>query len=793
QRELRERLPVRDGIECLELSDWFASEAGEPESGASAETLAYVIYTSGSTGQPKGVAVPHRGVVRLVQESNYVKLDEEEVVLQMAPVSFDASTFEIWGALLNGARLVVMAAGQPSLAEIAETVKQHEVSTMWLTAGLFQVMVAEQLESLREVKQLLAGGDVLGVRAVQAVLEGAGERVLINGYGPTENTTFSCCHVMQVGERVGESVPIGKPITNSTAYVLDEQLRPVPVGVRGELYLGGDGLARGYVGRAELTAEKFVPNPFSTVPGERLYRTGDVVRWNADGLLEFIGRADQQVKVRGYRIELGEVEEALAGFEGISESAVVVRAEGEGEKRLVGYVVAASGAELEVSELRAYLETKLPAYMIPSMFVELMELPLTANGKVDRKALAAAELEFTQTRVYEAPRTAVEELLAGIWAEVLGVERVGIHDNFFELGGHSLLATQVISRVRETFRLELPLRSLFEAPQLSDFASTVEQAMREELRVEAPPLVPAGRERVLPLSFAQQRLWFLDQLEPFSSAYNIPAAVRLSGTLKLEALERTFAEITRRHEALRTVFTMRGGEAVQEILPAGQSRLEVIDLSQYSAEEQKQEVRQRATAEAAEPFDLSHGPLLRVKVLRLSESEHVLLLTMHHIISDGWSMAVLMQELIALYDVYSRGESSSLPELPIQYADYAVWQREWLQGEVLAEQLEYWRQQLRGAPAVLELPADRARPKVQSYRGATEVFALSEELSERLKQVSRAQGATLFITLLAAFQTLLSRYGTDDVVVGSPIANRNRSEIESLIGFFVNTLVLRAR
>jgi amino acid adenylation domain-containing protein/non-ribosomal peptide synthase protein (TIGR01720 family) len=799
QSELRERLPMSAGIECLELSsDWFESSewSSELESGASAETLAYVIYTSGSTGQPKGVAVPHRGVVRLVQQSNYVKLDEEEVVLQLAPVSFDASTFEIWGALLNGARLVVMAAGQPSIAEIAETVKQHEVSTMWLTAGLFQVMATEQLESLREVKQLLAGGDVLSVRAVQAVLEGAGagERVLINGYGPTENTTFSCCHVMRAGEAVvGESVLIGKPITNSTAYVLDEQLRPVPVGVRGELYLGGDGLARGYVGRAELTTERFIPNPFSTNVGERLYRTGDVVRWNAEGVLEFVGRADHQVKVRGYRIELGEVEEALAGF-GISESVVVVRAEGEGEKRLVGYVVARAGVELDVSELGAYLETKLPGYMIPSVFVELTELPLTANGKVDRKALAAAELELSGKREYEAPRTAVEKLLAGIWAEVLGVERVGIHDNFFELGGHSLLATQVISRVRETFRLELPLRSLFEAPQLSDFASTVEQAMRGEQQVEAPPLVPVGRERVLPLSFAQQRLWFLDQLEPFSSAYHIPAAVRLSGTLKLEALERSFAEITRRHEALRTVFTMRGGNAVQEILPAGQSRLEVIDLSQYSAEEQKQEVHQRATAEAAEPFDLSHGPLLRVKVLRLSESEHVLLLIMHHIICDGWSMAVLMQELIALYDVYGRGESSSLPELPIQYADYAVWQREWLQGDVLAEQLDYWRQQLRGAPAVLELPSDRARPKVQSYRGATAVIALSEELSERLKHVSREQGATLFITLLAAFQTLLSRYsGTNDVVVGSPIANRNRSEIELLIGFFVNTLVLRAR
>jgi len=789
QSELRERLP--ESVECLELSDWFASEAGELESGASAETLAYVIYTSGSTGQPKGVAVPHRGVVRLVQESNYVKLDEEEVVLQMAPVSFDASTFEIWGALLNGARLVVMAAGPRSLAEIAETVKQHEVSTMWLTAGLFQVMATEQLESLREVKQLLAGGDVLNVRAVQSVLDGEGERVLINGYGPTENTTFSCCHVMRAGEAVvGDSVPIGRPITNSTAYVLDARLRPAPVGVRGELYLGGDGLARGYVARAELTAERFVPNPFSTSAGERLYRTGDVVRWNADGVLEFVGRADQQVKVRGFRVELAEVEEALAGFAGISESVVVVRTEGEGEKRLVGYVVAA--AELEISELRTYLETKLPEYMIPSVFVELTELPLTANGKVDRQALAAAELELSGTREYEAPRTAVEELLAGIWAEVLGAERVGIHDNFFELGGHSLLATQVISRVRETFTLELPLRSLFEAPQLSSFAETVEQGMREEHQVEAPPMAPVSRERVLPLSFAQQRLWFLDQLEPMSNAYNIPAIVRLRGPFNPEVFTTAVEEIMRRHESLRTRFVTERGRARQEISTATELSVPVIDLTSYEGAEQEQEVRRLATIETRKPFDLTSGPLVRLTVLRLAETEHVLMLTMHHIVSDGWSMGVLMHELTVLYDAFIRRELSPLTELPVQYADYAVWQREWLQGEVLEQQMKYWREQLQGAPRVLELPTDHPRPAVQSVRGAMSHRRLSGELLREIEALSRREGVTLYMSVLAAFVVVLARYsGEREIVVGTPIAGRTRQEIEGLIGFFVNTLVLR--
>jgi amino acid adenylation domain-containing protein/non-ribosomal peptide synthase protein (TIGR01720 family) len=631
---------------------------------------------------------------------------------------------------------------------------------------------------------------------VQAVLAGAGvtERVLINGYGPTENTTFSCCHVMRAGEEVGASVPIGKPITNSTAYVLDEQLRPAPVGVRGELYLGGDGLARGYVRRAELTAERFIPNPFSKAPGARLYRTGDVVRWSAAGVVEFIGRADQQVKVRGYRIELGEVEEALAGYEGISESVVVVRTQGEGEKRLVGYVLMSEGAELEVSELREYLETRLPEYMIPTVFVEMTELPLTANGKVDRKALSAAELGLGQSREYEAPRTAVEELLAGIWAEVLGVERVGIHDNFFELGGHSLLATQVISRVREAFVLELPLRSLFEAPQLSSFAETIEQAMREDQQVEAPAMAPVSRERALPLSFAQQRLWFLDQLEPMSNAYNIPSVVRLRGPFVPEVFTKAVEEVMRRHESLRTRFVTERGRARQEISPLTELTVPLVDLTSYEGAEQEQEVRRLAAAEVSKPFDLTTGPLVRLTVLQLADDEHVLMLTMHHIVSDGWSMGVLMRELTVLYDAFSRSELSPLPELPIQYADYAVWQREWLQGEVLDRQMKYWREQLQGAPRVLELQTDHPRPAVQSFRGGLMRRRLSGELLHQIEALSRREGVTLYMSVLAAFVVVLARYsGEQEIVVGTPIAGRTRQEIEGLIGFFVNTLVLRTR
>jgi amino acid adenylation domain-containing protein/non-ribosomal peptide synthase protein (TIGR01720 family) len=632
--------------------------------------------------------------VRLVQQSNYVKLDEEEVVLQMAPVSFDASTFEIWGALLNGAQLVMMKAGQPSLAEIAATVRCHGVSTMWLTAGLFQVMATEQLESLREVKQLLAGGDVLAVRAVQAVLAGEGERVLINGYGPTENTTFSCCHVMRAGAVVsGESVPIGQPITNSMVYVLDEQLRPVPVGVRGELYLGGDGLARGYMGSAELTAEKFVPNPFSTVPGERLYRTGDVVRWNADGVVEFIGRADQQVKVRGYRVELGEVEEALAGFAGVSESVVVVRTEGEGEKRLVGYVVARAGAELEVSELRAYLETKLPAYMIPSVFVELMELPLTANGKVDRKTLAAAELELTQSRVYEAPRTAVEELLAGIWAEVLGVERVGIHDNFFELGGDSILSIQSIARANQA-GLQLSPKDLFEhqtVAQLAAVAGIAAEVVAEQGLVMGP------------VSLTPIQHWFFEQEMNAPHHFNQTLLLEVRQAVDPEVLAEAVRQIVIQHDALRLRYERSESGWSQYHGSAEDSvSFSTMDLTTVPVTEQSAAIEAEA-AVVQESLNLSAGPLLRVVYFDLGAGRAGrLLLVCHHLVVDGVSWRILLADLQEAYRALTAGEAVQLPAKSSSFQQWSQALTEYASGEEVAAQAEYWlraeREQAGGMP-----------------------------------------------------------------------------------------------
>ncbi|HWS88663.1 MAG TPA: amino acid adenylation domain-containing protein, partial [Pyrinomonadaceae bacterium] len=785
-------------VVCVDADEEEVSRQSEedPEERAGAENLAYVIYTSGSTGEPKGVCVTHRGIARLVCNPDYVSLGPDEVVLHYAPPTFDAATFEVWGALLNGARLALMPPGAATLDELGERVGREGVTTMWLTAGLFHLVVDERLDALRGVRQLLAGGDVLSARHVRRALEGLPGCEVINGYGPTENTTFTCCHRMAGAADLDGGVPIGRPITNTQVYVLDEGLRAVPPGVVGELYTGGDGLARGYLNAAGQTAERFVPHPYSAEPGARLYRTGDLVRWNARGELEFIGRADGQVKVRGYRIELGEVEAALGRHRGVRECVAEARGGGEGEeKRLVAYFVAEEGQRPTAAELREHLQQRLPEYMLPSAYVELEALPLTPNGKVDRRALPEPdEAGGVREAEYLPPRTATEEMLAGIWGELLGVEQVGVTDNFFELGGHSLLATQLMSRVRDAFAAEVALRQLFARPTLGELALAVDEAVRKGAGVAAPPIVAVGRDGALPVSFAQQRLWFFDQLQPDSPIYNMSFPMKLKGNLDVDALRQALTEIVRRHESLRTTFAAVDGQPTQLVHPPRPVPLPVTDLTHLPEGEREGEAQRAAREEARRPFDLSAGPLLRAALVRLGEDEHVALFTMHHIVSDGWSLGVLVKELVALYAAYLEGRPSPLPELKVQYADYAVWQRGWLQGEVLEQQVGYWREQLAGAPAVLELPTDKPRPAVQTHRGTQDAFTLSAELTKRLQELSRREGASLFMTLLAGWQLLLSRYsGQDDVVVGTPIANRNRAETEPLIGFFVNTLALRAR
>jgi amino acid adenylation domain-containing protein len=767
-----------------------------PPGKVNSEDLAYVMYTSGSMGQPKGIFVEHRSVVRLVRNTNYVKLDADEVLLQFAPVSFDASTFEIWGALLNGARLVIAAGERSSLMELSRVLQEKRVTTLWLTAGLFHLMVDEHIDGLKGVKQLLAGGDVLSVRHVKRVLDELPDCILINGYGPTENTTFTCCHLMRRGDELGANVPIGRPISNTQVYVLNEQRELVPLGVAGELYVGGDGVARGYVNQPALTAQRFLPDPFSDTEGARLYRTGDIVRWRPTGELEFIGRADKQVKLRGFRIELQEVETALSSHQRVSECVVVLRDDEHYDKRLVAYLVAShkhEGAPTG-SELKRYLKRVLPDYMVPSVFVELAEMPLTANGKIDTSQLPAPDRDrLGIRRDYLPARTPAEELLVNIWADVLNIGEIGIADDFFELGGHSLLATQVVSRIRECFHVELPLRDLFEEPTIAGLGRRVEAARHLDLAPKARPIAQASRDLPLPLSFAQQRLWFLDQLEPQNTAYNISGALRLSGRVDTAAVAYSLNSILSRHEALRTSFPIVNGRPVQSIAPAGEPAILIYrDLKTLPEGEREDETRRLMTEEARLPFDLGCGPLLRGQLLSVSPTESLLLLTTHHIVSDGWSLNILLREFTAFYGEYVTGQPASLSELRIQYGDYSVWQREDPSTLDMERKLAYWKKQLAHLTTV-QLPTDRVRPPVQSFRGRCFATNLSASLTKKLRVLSRHQGTTLFMTLLAAFDVLLARYtGQADITVGSPIAGRDRTELEDLMGFFVNTVVLRA-
>ena len=608
---------------------------------------------------------------------------------------------------------------------------------------------------------------------------------LFNEYGPTEGTVWATVYQYQ-GEKSGCPLSIGRPITCARVYVLDQNLEPVPVGVVGELYIAGAGLARGYLKRPGMTAERFVADPYGAA-GTRMYRTGDLASWRADGNLEFVGRADQQVKIRGFRIELGEIEAALRSDERVQDAVVIAREDEPGEKRLVGYVVAREGQSIDTSALREGLTQTLPSYMVPSTVMVVSVFPLTLSGKVDRKALPAPE--YVSTAGYRAPRTPEEEILCGLFAEVLGLERVGIDDNFFELGGHSLLAMRLVSRIRATLGMELAVRTLFESSTVGRLHSGAASAARERIRLERQ-----DRPGRVPLSYAQQRLWFLDQLERTSAEYNMPEALRLRGELDEQALKRTIDTIVERHETLRTHFPEVDGEPFQVIEPELRIAVALEDLRGLEEAEQSERVKAALQREGQEPFDLARGPLLRMKVLKLGEQEHILLRTMHHIVSDGWSQGVFNREFMVLYERYREGRENPLKVLEVQYADFAIWQRRWLESGALSEGLSYWKEKLQGIPERLELPTDRPRPVMQTFGAEACHVKVSAELTAALKQLSQENQATLYMTLLSGFAILLSRYsGQDDVVVGSPIANRQEEQLEELIGFFVNTLVMRAR
>jgi amino acid adenylation domain-containing protein len=786
---------------CLDSQKtlWSNQPCKNLELQTSPDNLVYVLYTSGSTGVPKGVAVRHRN---LVNYSHFITkrlhLDQHPDGLQFATVSTIAADLGntcIYPALISGGCLHLISyevATDPQ--HLGHYTAQHPIDVLKIVPSHLQALLqAPEAHQVLPRQYLITGGEALSPKLIKTIMEFNPSCAVLNHYGPTETTVGSLTLLLSEYDwekAATTSIPIGKPIANTQVYVLDAQQQPVPVGVVGELYIAGDGVTAGYLNDPDRTAERFQPNPFSDDLSVRMYRTGDLVRYLADGNIEFVGRADDQVKIRGFRIELGEIEDVLSKHSNVKQTVVLARNNDADEKRLLAYIVPRHDPAPSTEELRTFLKQQLPDYMVPAAIILLPKLPLTANGKLDRQALP--EPEVAESSAYVAPHTPTEEVVAGIWAEVLRRDRISTQDNFFDVGGHSLLATQVISRIRRMLNVDLALRTLFESPTVAGIAQQIDNSRRDPLVADIPPIVEVSRDQDLPLSFAQQRLWVLDQMEPNNPLYNIPRRVRLRGELNVEALTKALNEIVQRHESQRTTFAVKNGAPVQVIAPTLDLDVALHSLIDLTEDDRLAEARRIATEEALIPFDLTTGPLLRATLLKLAPDDHILLLTMHHIVSDAWSAGIFFQEFSALYESFSSRQASKLPQLTVQYADYASWQRKWFQGNVLDRQLAYWREQLKGAPLVLQLPSDRPRSKAQSFHGSHETITFSAELSRSLKKLGQQEGATLFMSLLAGFQTLLSRYsGQEQIVIGTDVANRTTTDTERMIGFFINLLAMR--
>jgi len=788
QQTLIERLPLNDDLQVILMDgeDWQRVATEDSCALASAEA-AYVIYTSGSTGQPKGVKISQRALVNYLSWCKDVYVKDEEVSFALySSLAFDLTVTSIFTPLVTGNRLIIY--GRADRFPVYSIVQDNLVGVLKLTPS--HLALIKDLDNRNSrVKRLIVGGESLSTELAAQVHQSFGGQVeILNEYGPTEATVGCMLYRFDPERDERSAVPIGRPAANVQIYVLDEHLNPTPENVVGELFISGAGLADGYVNRAELTAQKFISNPF--VPGTRMYRSGDRARWLTNGELEYLGRGDEQIKYHGYRIELSEISSALNQHPQVRNSVVLLRKDHRGEDTLVAYYVARR--EIETAVLREFLQDYLIKETIPNVFMHLTRMPLTLNGKVDYRALPELQESKQSKGEYVAPRTVVEQVVAEIWSNLLGLPRVSLGDNFFELGGHSLIATQVMVRVQKTTGVELPLRTLFENPTVTQLADQIEAAMRKGSVSSAPPIVPVAHAGEWPLSFAQQRLWFLNQLEQGGATYNVPAAMRLTGKLNLPALHQCLTEIVRRHEVLRTAFADVDGRPVATLTPASELRLRVIDLQMIEPDQHEPQVLRLARAEADRPFALTQSPLLRVTLVQLDPREQVVLFTMHHIVCDAWSIALVMKEVMRLYDVYSRGNPSPLPELEIQYRDYAVWQQQWLQGEVLDDKLTAWERQFGDNPPLLELPVDDGLKASLPARAARQKLVLSRELTSELKALGQRENTTLFMTMLAAFECLLHRYsGQVDMVVGTGVANRNRREIEELIGFFINMLVVR--
>lgn len=759
------------------------------------DAMCSIFFTSGSTGKPKGIAGRLKGIAHYaLWEAGVLSVDEGTRVSQLTSPSFDAFLRDLFVPLCAGGTVCIPENREITLdaRALVDWIEATRLNILHCVPSLFRSLINVGLTSdqFSELRFVVLVGEPLLPADVGRWTDVFGDRIqLVNIYGPTETTLTKLFHFVSASDKDRRSVPIGKPIPGAAAVIVDAQGRACKPGEVGEILIRTPYRSHGYYKQPEKTAEVFVPNPFGKDPHDIVYRTGDYGRLLPDGNFEFVSRKDHQVKIRGVRVELTEIENVLRAHDGVTDVAVVDREDSIGNKYLCAYVVL--DGEVEPGVLRQHLARWLPDYMIPSALIRLSALPHTLNGKLDRKALPAPGVDGAGSGApYVAPRTAIEEVVANVWAGVLGLERIGVADNFFELGGHSLLATQVISRVRSALKVDVGVRQLFEGPTVEDFSAAVAAALNNG-GASAPRIERASRTGPLPLSFAQQSLWFLDQLEPGNAFYNVPAAIRMSGRLDVRALREALQEIVRRHETLRTSFRNVNGEPAQFVAPTLEVPFDVTDLSSLTEHDREARVAEYASEWACRPFDLERGPLVRARLLRLSEEEHVLLFSMHHIIGDVWSIDVLVNEWGTLYQAFSAGQPSPLEPLTLQYADYAVWQRQWLCGDVLDAQFEYWRKQLADAPTVLNLPTDRPRG-IQTFQGARLPVAIPSQLSLESEALSRREGVTLFMTLLTAFgATLHYQTRQNDILIGTAIANRQQLEVEKLIGFFLNTLVLR--
>ena len=779
-------------FDTIDLGRHCQRQHGEHE--PDPDGLSYIVFTSGSTGEPKPIAGRLRGIGHFVQwEIDTFGLGAQMRGSQLVTPMFDAYLRDVLVPLCAGGTVCIPE--EPRIVgdgvALARWMAASGVTLMHTVPSVFRGLLEAaagdtHLDTLQHV--LLSAEPVLpgDVRKWHALKDGRG--TLVNLYGQSETTMAKFAYVIQPGDEERKSIPIGRPMPGAQALVLDAQQQVCPQGVVGEIYVRTPYQTLGYYRRPDLTDAVFVPNPFDPSGKERIYRSGDLGRVLEDGTFELLGRRDSQVKVRGVRIELQEVEAALMACRGVLQAAVVDRRDQAGDTMLCAYV--ALRPEVSTREVREQLRARLPDYMVPVAFVALPTLPLTVTGKIDRQALPAPDFS-SREHEYAAPQTPLEMLVAQTWAEVLRVDQVGLDDNFFELGGHSLTATQLAVRVRRQTGIELPLVVLFEAPTVRTLARRLEALQREKRGVTLPALTRQPRGDSVPLSYAQERLWFLEQLESLGATYNQPVTLRFEGPLDVGAIERALNEVIRRHETLRTRIVTTAGHGAQIIDEPRELTLPALDLSTIEEPERTRRMRTEVAAAAAWPFVLAEETF-RARLLRLRDEEHVLVLTFHHIMADQWSHLVLLSELRALYTSAIEGRAATLPELEVQYADYALWQREWVQGEALDKQLAYWKGKLAGAPPTLELPTDRPRPPEFSYRGADVHFTIPPTLSETLGAVARREGVTLSMLMLASFQVLLARWsGQTDIVIGVPVAGRSHPATESLIGFFINTLVLR--